>query len=140
VQNQIFAEGVQTKTAKLTQLYRKNTRPMLVHHVFFWMPANATPTDKMTLRAGLELLKGIDLIKEVHIGEPAATRRPVIDSSYTFSLLRAYKSFHQSATSAKLSSEIRLFYRACKRFHQSATSAKLSSVLRLFWCTMRFRT
>jgi hypothetical protein len=52
-------------------------------------------------------------------------------------LLRAWKGFHQSAASAKLNPELRLFYRACKRFHQSATSAKLSSILRLFWCTMR---
>jgi len=60
---------------------------MFVHHVFFWLknPDNAEERNK--LKAGLEMLSPIEPKIEIHVGTPASTRRPVIDSTYDFSLL-----------------------------------------------------
>jgi hypothetical protein len=64
---------------------------MLIHHVFFWMSPDATENDKALLRAGLERMTSIDLIKQSHIGVPAPTNRPVIDNTYTFSWLTVFE-------------------------------------------------
>ncbi len=56
-----------------------------VHHVFFWLKNPDSSADKAKLIAGLRGLTAIDTIRRWQIGEPAATRRGVIDSSYSVS-------------------------------------------------------
>jgi Stress responsive A/B Barrel Domain len=63
---------------------------MFVHHVFFWMKPDATPEEQAQLAAGLNTLKSIEVMRQIHIGTPADTNRPVIDTSYTFSLLTMF--------------------------------------------------
>jgi hypothetical protein len=63
---------------------------MLIHHVFFWMADDASEQDRAALRAGLDQLVTIDLIKQAHVGVPADTDRPVVDRSYAFSLLTIF--------------------------------------------------
>jgi hypothetical protein len=55
---------------------------MLVHNVFFWLKEKDNAEAKASLLAGLKSLEAIDTIKAAYTGTPAATRRPVIDSSY----------------------------------------------------------
>jgi hypothetical protein len=60
---------------------------LFVHHVLFYTPASASDDDKAKLLEGLQKLRGIQSIKQIHIGTPAATNRDVIERSYTYSLL-----------------------------------------------------
>ncbi len=57
---------------------------MFVHHVFFWLKPGA---DRQQLIDGLQPLISIETIRQWHIGIPAGTHRPVIDSSYSLSWL-----------------------------------------------------
>ncbi|HMG07225.1 MAG TPA: Dabb family protein [Mucilaginibacter sp.] len=55
-----------------------------VHHVHFWLKNKA---DKDKLIEGLNTIKPIAHIRDIHIGVPADTNRDVIDRSYDVSLL-----------------------------------------------------
>lgn len=58
---------------------------MLVHSVYFWLKPELAQEEFDAFRAGLESLAGIECVKGLYVGMPAATPpRPVIDSSYTF--------------------------------------------------------
>jgi len=58
-----------------------------IHHVYFWLKNPGSETDRKALIEGLQKLSDLGLIKTFHIGIPAATRREVIDSSYSVSWL-----------------------------------------------------
>ena len=60
-----------------------------VHHVHFWLTNKA---DKDKLIEGLNTLKPIAHIRDIHIGVPADTNRDVIDRSYDLSLLLLFDS------------------------------------------------
>lgn len=60
---------------------------MLTHHVLFWLKANSSDEQKQEFRSGLESLKDIETIRSVYIGTPAPIERPVVDTTYTFSLM-----------------------------------------------------
>ncbi|MBC7915532.1 MAG: Dabb family protein [Pyrinomonadaceae bacterium] len=60
---------------------------MLTHHVLFWLKANTSEEQKQNFRKGLESLQEVETVKNIYIGTPALIYRPVVDSSYTFSLL-----------------------------------------------------
>ncbi len=59
---------------------------MLVHTVFFWLKNAGNAADLVALRQGTETLTTISEISTAYIGQPAATRRDVIDYSYDLSL------------------------------------------------------
>jgi hypothetical protein len=58
------------------------------HHVFFWLKNPDNAQDRAKFETAIkELLQTPEIIRS-HIGVPAAvTPRPVLDSSYTYSLL-----------------------------------------------------
>ncbi len=60
---------------------------MFIHHVYFWLKNSGNQEDKAKLIEGLKKLSKVKTIKNFYIGEPAATRREVIDSSYDVSWL-----------------------------------------------------
>lgn len=60
---------------------------MITHHVLFWLKADTTEDQKKAFRNGLESLAKIETIKSFYIGTPAPISRPVVDTTYTFSLL-----------------------------------------------------
>lgn len=64
-----------------------NMNGKFVHHVFFWLKEPENESILTTFKLALEHLASIDAIKYKHIGTPAATNRPIIESTYTFSLL-----------------------------------------------------
>jgi hypothetical protein len=60
----------------------------LCHHVLFWLanPGNGADIDQF--RTAALRLKEIPTVKGFHLGQPAPVApRPVIDDSYTFSLV-----------------------------------------------------
>ncbi|MEJ7647119.1 MAG: Dabb family protein [Chryseolinea sp.] len=61
----------------------KKDKKLLVHHALFWLKNPNSKEDLAKLLAGLQTLKKIEAIKELHIGVPASTeKRDVVDNSY----------------------------------------------------------
>ncbi len=63
---------------------------MFTHHVFFWLKNKTSGTDREALLKGLQSLAAIEPKIMIHIGVKASTNRPVIDTSYDFSLLMIF--------------------------------------------------
>ena len=67
--------------------------PSLIHHVFFWLKTAGSKADRDRLIAGLETLRGIEVVQQLHIGVPASTeKRDVVDNSYDVSELMIFRS------------------------------------------------
>lgn len=66
---------------------------MLVHTVVFWLRKDLTPAQREEFRQqGLESLRPIKSVSELHIGAPAPIPpRPVVDASYTFAITAIFK-------------------------------------------------
>jgi hypothetical protein len=61
---------------------------MIVHSVYFWLKSGLSEEDRAQFRTGLETLRGIESVRNLHIGAPAPTgKRPVIDDSYSFGIV-----------------------------------------------------
>ncbi|HUQ65058.1 MAG TPA: Dabb family protein [Flavitalea sp.] len=58
---------------------------MFIHHVYFWLKNPTNREDRQKLIEGLEKLTSVKTIKVFHIGQPADTKRDVIDTSYSIS-------------------------------------------------------
>lgn len=59
---------------------------MVIHHVFFWLKNPSSKEDLNKLLTGLQKLKDIKTVRQIHIGVPAATEaRSVVDASYSAS-------------------------------------------------------
>ena len=76
----------------LAPAFRSNTifaqkKGMFIHHVYFWLKNSGNKEDKTKLIEGLKKLSKVKTIKNFYIGQAAATRREVIDSSYDVSWL-----------------------------------------------------
>jgi hypothetical protein len=66
--------------------------PSMIHHVFFWLKNPGSKADRDQLIAGLNALRAIDVIQQLHIGVPASTeKRDVVDNSYDVSELMFFK-------------------------------------------------
>jgi hypothetical protein len=64
---------------------------MFVHHVFFWLKEDLNSTDIQLFEDTVNTLPGISHVKLGDIGKPAGTNRPVIDTSYSYSLLLVFE-------------------------------------------------
>lgn len=64
---------------------------MFVHHVFFWMKESITPEDFNTFEKGVTTLPKIEVVKSGDVGKPASTNRPIIERSYSYSLLLVFE-------------------------------------------------
>src|SRR5712664_3742321 len=58
---------------------------IFVHHVYFWLKNPDSAEDRTRLVAGLQKLYRVGTIRQFHIGQPAATSRDVIETSYAIS-------------------------------------------------------
>lgn len=68
---------------------------MFVHQVYFWLK-NPDNTDEYTrLLSGIQGLAYIEPKTVFHVGVPASTNRPVIDRSYSFSLLVVFDNIEE---------------------------------------------
>ena len=68
------------------------TNGKFFHVVFFWLINEDNKTHSKLLSEARKYTDNIDLIKTKHIGSPADTDRPVIDSSYSYSLILTFDS------------------------------------------------
>lgn len=65
----------------------------LIHHALFWLKNPKSMQDRDRLIAGLKTLRGIEFIRELHIGIPAPTeKRDVVDASYDVSEMMRFDS------------------------------------------------
>ncbi len=72
----------------LSSFNSKPSKPMLAHHVFFWLKNPTSTADRDKLIEGLRTLQKIESIRQLHIGVPADTeKRPVVDNSFSVSEL-----------------------------------------------------
>lgn len=66
----------------------KKDKPIVIHHVFFWLKNPDSKEDLAKLIAGVKSLSKIETIKFIHVGVPASTeKRDVVDNSYSVSEL-----------------------------------------------------
>jgi len=77
----------------------KKEKKQLVHHALFWLKNPESKEDLAKLLAGLETLKKIEVIKQIHIGVTASTeKRPVVDSSFHASEVMLFDSLEGQKT------------------------------------------
>lgn len=62
-----------------------------VHVVNFWLKKDLSEADVKKFEAGLKSLEKVPSLIYFNVGVPAATDRPVIDRSYSYSLLTVFK-------------------------------------------------
>lgn len=75
-------------TAAANTFQEKETKKPVIHHVFFWLKNPSSKEDLNKLLQGLQTLKGIETVRQIHIGVPASTEhRSVVDSSFSASEL-----------------------------------------------------
>ena len=67
------------------------SKPHFVHAVYFWLKQDLTHEEQVTFLRGLESLVGIDTVQQGFIGQPAPTRREIIDSTYSYALVLVFK-------------------------------------------------
>ena len=59
---------------------------LLRHQVFFWLRNPDSDVDRQKLIAGIEAMRSIAVIRELHVGIPAKTEeRAVVDHSFSVS-------------------------------------------------------
>ena len=64
-----------------------NNQGNFAHIVFFWLKNASSDKDRATFEASIKnFVNNSTFIKTKHVGTPANTNRPVIDSSYTYCL------------------------------------------------------
>ena len=64
---------------------------MFVHHVFFWLRTDLNTAEIQQFEKGVKSLLTIEGVKFGDVGKPAATHRPVIERTYSYSLLTAFE-------------------------------------------------
>jgi len=60
---------------------------MFIHSVYFWLKPDLTEEQLATFWAGVHSLTTIKSVRQGYVGKPAATDRPIIDRSYSCSLI-----------------------------------------------------
>jgi hypothetical protein len=88
--------GGLTALSALPAISRAGSPPTMegkfLHVVFFWLKGDDEKTKKTFLAELRKFIDNVDMIKSQHIGRPADTDRPVIDNTYTFSLILSFES------------------------------------------------
>lgn len=64
---------------------------MFVHHVFFWLKEGLDSSEIQKFEETVKTLLSISHVKMGDVGKPASTNRPVIDTSYSYSLLLVFE-------------------------------------------------
>ncbi|CAN7599231.1 Dabb family protein [Caulobacter sp. LjRoot300] len=65
----------------------------MIHHVLFWLNNPGSKADRDRLIAGLNTLRAIEVVQQLHIGVPASSeKRDVVDNSYDVSELMFFAS------------------------------------------------
>lgn len=64
---------------------------MFVHHVFFWLKPDLSASEIEKFEKGVRSLLSIEHVNRGDVGKPSTTNRPVIERSYSYSLLLIFK-------------------------------------------------
>ena len=64
---------------------------MFVHHVFFWLKESLQASEISKFEETVSTLTSISHVMAGDVGKPAQTDRPVIDRSYSYSLLLQFE-------------------------------------------------
>ncbi len=76
-----------------------NKRGIIAHQVYFWLKRPDSEEDKKKLIEGINSLKKIETVREMHIGVVAATeKRSVIDDTWSVSELIYFDDLAGQAT------------------------------------------
>jgi len=80
-------------TLPLLSFAKEKSKPEtnFIHHVFFWLKNPNDKKEREKFETALKEMGTIESISLVHIGTPADTNRPIIDTSYHYSLLVGFK-------------------------------------------------
>ncbi|HZX74315.1 MAG TPA: Dabb family protein [Cyclobacteriaceae bacterium] len=84
-----FIASLSLLTFGITTLFAtKKDKPMLAHHVYFWLKNPNSKEDLKKLLDGIKTLEKIETVRGFHVGVPASTeKRDVVDNSYSASEL-----------------------------------------------------
>ena len=63
---------------------------MFTHSVYFWLKPDLPDASRARFIDGVRSLLAIDAVQSGHIGVPAATRRAVVDHTYSLALLLTF--------------------------------------------------
>jgi hypothetical protein len=75
-----------------------STNGQIRHMALFWLKNPGSAEDRAMLAAGLETLRGIEQVRSLHIGQPAATEaRDVVDNSFNLSESMVFDSLEDQA-------------------------------------------
>ena len=75
-------------TSTANAFHENEAKVPVIHHVFFWLKNPASKEDLNKLVEGLQTLKNIETVRQIHISVPASTEhRDVVDSSFSASEL-----------------------------------------------------
>jgi len=63
---------------------------MFVHSVYFWLRDGLKDSELRQFTSQLHALTTIPTVKHSYVGVPAATDRPVIDSTYSYGMILVF--------------------------------------------------
>jgi Stress responsive A/B Barrel Domain len=72
----------------ILKTFKMNKR--FVHVVNFWLKKGLSANQVRQFEEGVHSLGNISTVRFFHLGKPASTNRPVIDSSYDYCLVCAF--------------------------------------------------
>ena len=85
-----------------------------MHTVLFWLKNPASDNDRKTFETSVKkFIKNSQYVQFSHVGTPAGTDRPVVDNSYTYSLLVSFKSV-EDHDKYQIEPAHKLFIEECK--------------------------
>ena len=93
------ALGASAAAATAMPTMETKAKKLLVHHALFWLKNPDSKEDLAKLLAGLETLRNIKEIQELHVGVLASTeKRDVVDTSYQASEVMFFKNLADQKT------------------------------------------
>jgi hypothetical protein len=87
---------------------------MHTHTVFFWLRDNLSDADHRAFQNGLDLLSRQPQIRDRRVGKPATTKRPVVDSTYSYAIVLRFDDTN-AHDAYQVSAEHQIFLDTCSR-------------------------
>ena len=85
---------------------------MHLHTVFFWISEDVDNSGRRAFETGLDLLTREPHVLDRRVGKPAATKRPVIDSSYSYAIILRFENL-AAHNAYQASDEHQIFLDTC---------------------------
>jgi len=97
---------------------------VFIHSVYFWLKPGISSADEQTFLRGVESLTRIRTVRHGWCGKPAATDRPVIDRTCSYSLVVSfdYEAGHDAY-------QVQPIHDAFRKLHDLWTEVRIYDVL-----------